>query len=350
MTDIIPQIIADPDNAVYSARVMGYGRRDHIEGRYLSTEEDISHWTALNGTLEIVNGDVVLRNSSNPATQQQKDNYINDLKKVAEGKGYYDPYQGGYPMFYQEVPVVKGGIYALTIQRAGANDIISTLFHGTHDSMLASIEKGYSILQLRFLNNDASYTQVFLARENVLTLSFTCDPVQSCSVHYANITSTQNAQVDNEGNMTETWFPSYSQQIGRHLKYWGNSMQVLFPIGRDLSGWINHVDFGLCFISPQVFQEKVYPEIWLWFNIDCLNLSPHLDQLGWLKFSREMIGLSNSQFYNTGIAGHENGEGIVAFSEKLQAYILFVKTSSGKIYAKINGTELFVEINFNYIQ
>lgn len=336
--DIIPEIIPDPDNAIYSARVMGYQRENIIDGYNMKNEEDLQYWEVINGDLSILNNDFYLENKEDPEVSEgdKLNTWILDLRR-----GRINPYLGKYAAFYQELSVIKGRIYAVSVQKAGVNDAALSLSQGGYQDIESSFNKygfsGVGNLQYILTSSFNSINILFLAREDKATFMLTCNPTVSASFHYGNVTRDLSCKLTAQGLLYDTWFPAWSHNRGRFLKNWGNSMMLQFAAGQETEGWIDHEDFGLCYMTPQIYARG-YPEIWLWFSSDLSDLNSNLNPLGWVRFNRNFIGLRDSQFFNTQVGGHEDGEGIKVFAESIREYILLIKNNSGETWAKISGS------------
>lgn len=318
MADIIPDIIPDPDNSIYSPRVMGYQVDNLIQGGTFDNQSDLSYWGSYNSVLSITSGGLNI--AEPPESENQP-----------------------YTSAYQTINVMNGRTYDINIEISG----LSTVFIRIIDGQFIEGSQYQEALVAEYICNPSSgnfnfYTRFFNFSQTI-TIILAVEGTNTGRVNNISFSTKKYPVLDESKWLLDTWFISYSKNFTKHLDNWGNAMLVGFKAGQSPSGWIYHIDLGWGFIVPQIYQIGD-PDIWIWLpaGVPNLGISSISSSFGWVLLKRAWVGFSHQDFNSTGISGHTDGQGILCYSDSEGKYFGIIKNSSGQKYIKEIGSGNFV--------
>lgn len=321
MADIIPSLVPDPDNAIYSPRVMGYKSSEKIQGGQFSSSSDLNYWNSFNASLSISNGNLIIQDPPEAGNQP-------------------------YTSAYQTITVERGRIYTVLIKSQGLNSIQLRILNG---NFVGDASYENSLILESEIDNEI-YEAYILVVSDTITIALATLATNIGSVDFVSLSygGDNYPELYDSKWLSDTWFLSYSQERFEHLDGWSNVFFLGFKAGQSSEGWIYHLDLGFCYISPQIFQIGK-PEIWVYVQSGVPNLNNNTvsSYLGWVLFKREWVGLDIDEFYNTGISNHTNGQGVLGYSSSLNKFIYLIKAGTDKstLYIKEDGSTLgFVSI------
>jgi len=314
MADIIPSLVPDPDNSIYSPRVMGYEIDEKIQGGQFSSSSDLNYWSSFNAVLSISAGNLVIQDPPESGNQP-------------------------YTSAYQTIDVIKGRVYTISVKAQGLSSVQLRILNGNFVGDESYVN---SLILEKEINNE-TYTGYILTVSDKITIALATIATNTGNVDFVSLNSLKYPQLDDTKWLINTWFLSYSELRSINLDGWYNLFFVGFKAGQSPEGWIYQPDLGWMYIAPQIFQVG-RPDIWAYIQngVPNLNNSNVTNSLGWVLFKREWIGIDLGNFYNTGISNHTDGQGILAYSDFLNNYIYLIKggTNKSTAYIKQDGSSL----------
>jgi hypothetical protein len=317
MADIVQDIVPDPDNAIYSSRVMGYENEEKLQGGQFLSSSDLNYWGSYNSVLSISGGTLTIGEPPQAGNQP-------------------------YTSAYQTINVIPGRVYDLNIKVSGLNDVRVRILDGPFVAGAAYV----NTLVAEYIIDPQVATQQyarFFNFSSTITIILAVVAAGSGFVESVSFSSPKYPVLDDTKWLSETWFLGYSEEAGQFLNNWSNFMFIGFKAGQFPYGWNYHIDLQWNYIVPQIYQIEE-PDIITWIDKGAPNLgiSALSSNLGWVLFARSWVGFNHSDFNNTGISGHTSGEGILCYSFGASLFLGLIKTSSNTIYIKRIGSGSFV--------
>ena len=314
MADIIPTLVPDPDNAIYSPRVMGYEVDEKIQGGQFSSSSDLNYWSSFNASLSISAGNLIIQDPPEAGNQP-------------------------YTSAYQTINVIRGRVYTLSVKSQGLSSIQLRVLDGNFVGDASYVN---SLILEKEINNE-TYTAYILTVSDTVTIILATIATNTGNVDFASLSSLKYPILDDTKWLLDGWFLSYSELRSVHLDGWNSNFFVGFKAGESPEGWIYQLDLGWAYTAPQIFQVG-RPDIWAYIEKGVPNLSnPNVNtNLGWVLFKREWVGIDVDDFYSTGVSNHTDGQGILAFSSSLNNFIYLIKGGTNKsiTYIKEDGSSL----------